>query len=84
MAVLSYLLGGVLVYGGLGWLGSHYLDQIWMVPVGILVGIGLSVLLISRRYSRGDVIDQQLRQMLDDRERQQEYWAAEARKSNGS
>lgn len=84
MAVLSYLLGGVIVYGGLGWAGSHFLGQIWMLPVGIVLGIGLAVLLISRRFARGDVIDNEVKQMLAERERRQQYWAAEARKPNGS
>lgn len=80
MAVLSYLIGGMAVYGGLGWVGSHFLHQAWMVPVGIVVGIGLALLLIVRRFSRGDVIDAELRHVIAKRDRDRAYWTAEARR----
>jgi len=80
MAVLSYLVGGVLVYGGLGWLGWHFLGQLWMVPTGIVLGMGLSVLLIVRRYARADIMDAQIKDLVDERKRQQDHWSALARK----
>jgi hypothetical protein len=36
--VLSYLIGGVLVYGGLGWLGDHFLGTSFLLPLGIVLG----------------------------------------------
>lgn len=81
MGVLSYLLGGMGVYGALGWLGWHYLGQLWMMPVGIMVGIGLAILLSIRRFARGDVIDADIKRMLAERDRKQQYWMAEARRS---
>ncbi|MBO0812778.1 MAG: hypothetical protein J2P23_12135 [Microlunatus sp.] len=50
MSILSYLLGGILVYGGLGWVGDHFLHLAFLLPVGIFVGIGLSMYLIIVRY----------------------------------
>ncbi|GAB3928435.1 hypothetical protein GCM10011575_12360 [Microlunatus endophyticus] len=80
MAVLSYLVGGVLVYGALGWLGWHFLGQLWMVPTGIVLGMGLSVLLIVRRYARADIMSAQIDDLVAERKRQQEQWSALARK----
>lgn len=50
--VLSYLLSGPLLYGGLGWLGDHFLHTAFLLPVGIVVGTALSVILIIRRYGQ--------------------------------
>jgi len=82
MTALSYLIGGVLVYGALGWLGWHYLGQLWMLPTGIVLGMGLSVLLIVRRYARADILDAQIKELVAERDRKQEHWAALARQSN--
>lgn len=79
MAVLSYLIGGVLVYGAVGWLGWHFLHQVWMLPAGILLGMGLSVLLIVRRYARADIMNAQINELVAERDRQREHWAALAR-----
>lgn len=84
MAVLSYLLGGMAVYGGLGWLGWHLTGQLWMMPVGLVIGIGLALVLIVRRFSRGDVIDAELREVIAQRERDRAYWTAEARGGRSS
>ncbi len=50
MLVLSYTLSGILLYGGLGWLGARYLHQTWMLPVGLIVGLTFSIYLIVKRY----------------------------------
>lgn len=50
MSILSYLVGGIVVYGGLGMLGAHFLHWSFLVPVGIFVGIGLSLYLVVVRY----------------------------------
>ena len=36
MRVLSYLLSGVLLYGGLGWLADHFLHTAFLLPIGIV------------------------------------------------
>lgn len=38
MRVLSSLVAGVLFYGGLGWLGDHFLGTGFLLPVGIVLG----------------------------------------------
>lgn len=50
--VLSYLIAGPLLYGGLGWLADHVLHTAFLLPVGIVVGMALSVILVIRRYGQ--------------------------------
>lgn len=53
--VLSYLLGGVLVYGFAGWLGDRLLGTGFLLPVGIVLGAVLAVFVIIKRF--GQVTD---------------------------
>ncbi|WP_172804044.1 hypothetical protein [Auraticoccus monumenti] len=50
MRVLSYVLAGPVVYGGLGWVGDHFLGTQFLLPVGAVLGIVLSVYMIVKRY----------------------------------
>lgn len=50
LAVLSYILAGLLLYGGLGWVGDHFLDTSWLFPVGLIVGLIVSIYVIYKRY----------------------------------
>ncbi|HEY3002461.1 MAG TPA: hypothetical protein VGJ44_08920 [Kribbellaceae bacterium] len=50
--VLSYLIGGVGLYAGIGWLLDHWLGTAFFLPVGLVLGAGLSVLLLYFRYGR--------------------------------
>ena len=52
--VLSYLIGGVLVYGGLGWLGDHFLGTSFLLPLGIVLGAALAVYTIIKRFGGAD------------------------------
>jgi hypothetical protein len=47
---VAYLLTGPLVYGGLGALADHWLGTTWLVGVGIVGGMALSLYLIWFRY----------------------------------
>ena len=38
--------------GGLGWLGDRYFHTAFLLPVGIVVGMTLSVILVIRRYGQ--------------------------------
>jgi F0F1-type ATP synthase assembly protein I len=51
-AVISYLLGGVILYGGLGWLLDLWLGTRGFVAGGIVVGAGAGVTLVWLRYSK--------------------------------
>jgi F0F1-type ATP synthase assembly protein I len=46
----AYLLTGPLVYGGLGWLLDNWFGTEFLLPVGIVGGMGLSLYLIWFRY----------------------------------
>lgn len=54
MIVLSYILAGLILYGGLGWLGDHYLNTSWLLPVGLIVGLACSIYLIIKRYGSNE------------------------------
>ena len=50
--VLSYLIAGVLVWGGLGWLADYLLGTAFLLPVGIVLGAALSVYMVIRRFGQ--------------------------------
>lgn len=50
--VFSYLVGGIVVYAGLGWLLDRWLGTEFFLPVGIVLGSVLSVLMVYFRYGR--------------------------------
>lgn len=50
--VLSYLIGGIVIYAGGGWLLDRWLDTSFFLPVGLVLGAGLAVLLLYFRYGR--------------------------------
>ena len=52
--VLSYLIGGVVLYGFLGWVGDRYLHTTFLLPVGIVGGAALAIYVIIRRFGRVD------------------------------
>jgi F0F1-type ATP synthase assembly protein I len=54
MRVLSYLIGGVVLYGFLGWVGDRYLHTTFLLPVGIVGGAALAIFVIIRRFGQVD------------------------------
>jgi ATP synthase protein I len=51
-AIVSYLIGGMLLYGGIGWLVGRWTHIAVLFPIGILLGIGLSLALVVFRFTR--------------------------------
>jgi ATP synthase protein I len=51
-AVLSYLLSGVILYGGIGWLLDWWLGTRGLVGAGIVLGAAAGIWLIWLRYSK--------------------------------
>jgi ATP synthase protein I len=49
---LSYMLGGMLLYGFIGWLVGRWTHQAYLLPVGMIAGLALSVVLIIYRVTR--------------------------------
>jgi F0F1-type ATP synthase assembly protein I len=50
--IFSYLIAGMLAYGGIGWLVGHYTHLSMLFPIGMLVGLAISVGWIIYRYGR--------------------------------
>jgi hypothetical protein len=48
--VVGYMLAGPLFYGGIGWALDHWLGTAFLLPVGIVGGVALSLYLIWFRY----------------------------------
>jgi ATP synthase protein I len=51
-AVISYLIGGMIAYGGIGWLIGRAVHVPLLFPAGMLVGMAISIGYIIHRYGR--------------------------------
>ena len=52
MSIFSYLLSGMLVYGGLGWLISRWTGISLIFPLGMLFGLALAIGVVIYRHGR--------------------------------
>lgn len=50
--IVSILISGLLVYGGLGWLLDRWLGTSWWLPIGLVVGVALGVYLVVVKFGR--------------------------------
>jgi ATP synthase protein I len=50
--IFSYLIAGMLAYGGIGWLVGHFTHISLLFPIGMLIGLAISVGWIIYRYGR--------------------------------
>ncbi|MFD0688431.1 AtpZ/AtpI family protein [Actinomadura fibrosa] len=48
----GYLLSGMFIWGGLGWLLSKWTGLIWFTPIGLVIGIVLAIYLVYVKYGR--------------------------------
>ena len=48
--VVSYLISGPVMFGGIGWALDRWLEYGFFVPVGILAGMAVSLYLVWFRY----------------------------------
>jgi hypothetical protein len=51
-SVPAYLLSGMLVWGGFGWLLSHWTGVYAFVPIGVVLGVGLAAYLVYLKHGR--------------------------------
>jgi F0F1-type ATP synthase assembly protein I len=51
-SILSYMITGMTLYGGIGWLIGRWTGIGVLFPVGMLLGLGLAVVMIILRYGR--------------------------------
>ncbi len=50
--VFSYLIGGMIAYGGIGWLIGRAVHVALIFPLGMIVGMAISIAYIIHRYGR--------------------------------
>jgi ATP synthase protein I len=50
--ILSYLIGGMILYGGIGWVIGHFTGISILFPLGMMLGIGLGIALVIFRFTR--------------------------------
>jgi F0F1-type ATP synthase assembly protein I len=51
-AIVSYLIGGMVLYGGIGWLAGRWTHITALFPIGLLLGMGLALALVVFRFTR--------------------------------
>jgi len=54
MRIIAEMLAGMLFYGGLGYLGDRYWGVGFLLPIGLVLGFGLSIFLVIKRYAGGE------------------------------
>ncbi len=56
--VFSYLIAGMLAYGAIGWLIGRTVHVSLLFPIGMLVGLAISIGFIIYRYGRQGAAEQ--------------------------
>ncbi len=51
-AVLSTLMSGFVVFGGVGWLLDHWWGTRLITPIGLIVGMGLGIYAVVMQFGR--------------------------------
>jgi ATP synthase protein I len=66
--VFSYLIAGMLAYGGIGWLIGRAVHVALLFPIGMLIGLAISIGFIIYRYGKqGAVARPPRKEMTGDR-----------------
>ena len=65
--VFSYLLAGMAAYGGIGWLIGRAVHIPLLFPVGMLVGLAISLGYIIYRFGRQQAAEQPRKEITGDR-----------------
>ena len=55
--VFSYLIGGMIAYGAIGWLIGKAVHVSILFPIGMLVGLAISLGYIIYRYGRQESVE---------------------------
>lgn len=51
--IISYLVAGMFIYGGLGWLIGHWIGAVPAATlIGLVIGVALALTLVIYRYGR--------------------------------
>ncbi|MBD2896883.1 hypothetical protein ABZ914_03495 [Spirillospora sp. NPDC046719] len=54
-SVPSYLLSGMTIWGGIGWLLAWWSGWQWLIPIGLIIGVTLAIYLVYVKYGRHSV-----------------------------
>jgi len=54
---MSTLISGFVLFGGIGWLLDRWWDTHLMVPIGLIVGMALSIYAVVMQFGRPDAAD---------------------------
>jgi ATP synthase protein I len=65
--VVSYLLAGMAAYGGIGWLIGRAVHVALLFPIGMLVGLGISIGYIIHRFGRQQQVERPRKEITGDR-----------------
>lgn len=52
LRIISYLVAGLIFYGGLGWLADFWLHTTMWLPIGIILGAVLGIYTVIKRYGQ--------------------------------
>lgn len=52
LRIISYLISGLLFYGGLGWLADRALNTTFWLPVGLILGTVAGIYIVIKRHGR--------------------------------
>jgi len=55
--VFSYLIAGMLAYGAIGWLIGRAVRVALLFPIGMLIGLAISIGFIIYRYGKQGAVD---------------------------
>jgi ATP synthase protein I len=59
-SAFSYLISGMIAYGAIGWGIGRALHAQWPFPVGMIVGLGISVGYVIYRFGRQASVERRL------------------------
>ena len=65
--VFSYLLAGMAAYGGIGWLIGRAVHVPLLFPIGMLVGLAISLGYIIHRFGRQQAAERPRKEITGDR-----------------
>ncbi len=56
-AVLSTMISGMVVFGGIGWLLDRWWDSHFWTPAGLVLGMSLGIYAVVMRFGRPEPVD---------------------------
>ncbi|MFZ1385567.1 MAG: AtpZ/AtpI family protein [Propionicimonas sp.] len=54
LRIISILISGLLLYGGVGWVLDRWLQTSWWLPIGLIVGVIAGIYLVIMKFGRSE------------------------------